>query len=396
MNRPTRRMDQKGLRILRANEYRVIRQAASSARTDAVYPPPAERGEAAPPTLIGGVNDQKIGKMDSGEREKSIAVDWLAGTIPFEKLDLLMSYLRAVTGLDPEYKNYGFHRYQASAIWEVFGIKVCWDLDEERRREHRNRIFVEVTGSGLRCFPVPSLYQFCRELSTKFWFKCTRLDLCFDDFEKIIGPEELFEYSKQDTVIGFKKVRDDFEYDTKGNFKGGTVGFGTRGKNGSGKYLKCYDKDLESEGRVNSIRWEVQFSKAKANEVFFNLAMSEDITDFATKIALFIGGSIDFIERNGRRRDPRDRLAFWEQILHHLGAAKLRGVDPDKSIETSMGWIESSVSPSLEKIRRAIGDDQYYEWLQEQLEGVKLRQSALDEIVVYQRVNGAPVASVPF
>lgn len=396
MNRPTRRMDLKGLKTLRANEYRVIQEAAVRTRPDAAWPSPGECGEAAPPTLIGGINTQNIGKMDAGEREQSIGVDWLAGTVPFERFDLLLSYLRSITGLDPDIRNYGFHRYQATALWEAFGIKVCWDLDEDRRREHRNRIFLEVTGSGLRCFPAASLYQFFRDLSTKFYFKSTRLDLCFDDYEKTIGPEEVLEHAKNGSVVGYRVFEDDFKYNNKGELQGGTVYFGLRGKNGSGKFTKCYEKELESKGEVKSIRWEVQFSKAKANEIFFNLAMAQDLTDFATQIALFIGGSIDFIERNGRRRDPRDRLAFWEQILHHLGAAKLRSAQPNKSIDTSMGWIETSVSPSLEKIRRAIGDDHYYEWLQNQLENATIRQRALNEIVVYQRMNGVPVDLVPF
>lgn len=67
--------------------------------------------------------------------------------------------------------------------------------------------------------------------------------------------------------------------------------------------------------------------------------MSSDLTDFATKLAMFIGGAIDFIERNGNRRDSIDRLAFWEQILDALGAAVVRNPKPDQSIETAMSWV---------------------------------------------------------
>ena len=177
---------------------------------------------------------------------------------------------------------------------------------------------------------------------------------------------------------------------------GDTVYFGTRGKDGAGKFLRCYDKELQSDGEVDSVRWEVEFSKERANKVFFALAMSLNITDFATNIAMFIGGSIDFIERHGKKLDTADRLAFWEQILDALGAATVRNPKADQSIETSMEWVETSVSPSLEKIRRAIGDDVYYEWLQEQLEGVEITKRAGDQIQTYQRVHGVPESEIPF
>ncbi len=177
---------------------------------------------------------------------------------------------------------------------------------------------------------------------------------------------------------------------------GETVYFGARGKDGAGKFLRCYGKDLESKGEVDSIRWEVEFSKERANIVFFQLAMSPDITGFATNLAMFIGGAIDFIECNGNRRDTRDRLAFWEQILDALGAAVVRNPKPDQSIETAMNWVEVSVTPSLEKIRRAIGDDHYYEWLQKQMESVELRKKAIEQIATYHRGHGVPESPIPF
>lgn len=396
MNRPTRRMDQKGLRILRANEFRVIQQAASRARTDAVYPPPAERGEAAPPTLIGGINSQNIGKMDAGDRKRSIGMDWLQGTIPFEKMDLLFSYLSALCGSEPEVYNHGFVGYQASAEWHPYGIKVMWDLDMSNRMRHGNRILLQIGGTGLGCFPVMSLHRFCKELCIRFFFKCSRTDLCFDDYEKIIRPGEVAEFADQGSYTGFRKHRPIIERKRNGELIGDSIYFGTRGKDGSGKFLRCYGKDLESDGEVDAVRWEVEFSKERANAVFFELAMSADVTEFASKLAMFIGGAIDFIERSGKRSDPIDRLAFWEQILDALGVAEIRCPKPEQSIETAMEWVEISVTPSLEKIRRAIGDDRYYKWLQKQMKSVELRKKALEQVATYQCVHGVPESKVPF
>ena len=217
---------------------------------------------------------------------------------------------------------------------------------------------------------------------------CSRTDLCFDDYEKIICPQEVDEFADQGSYKGFRKHKPIIERQRTGELLGDSIYFGTRGKNGAGKYLRCYGKDLESDGEVDAVRWEVEFSKERANAVFFELAMSSDVTEFASKLAMFIGGAIDFIEYNGKRSDPIDRLAFWEQILDALGAAEIRCPQPEQSIETAMEWVEVSVAPSLEKIRRAIGDDRYYEWLQKQMESVELRKKAVEQITTYHRVNG--------
>lgn len=397
MNRPTRRMDLKGLKTLRAHEFKVVQEAAVRAhRSSEVTSPNGERGEAAPPALVGGIDSQNIGKMDAGDRKRSIGMDWMQGTIPFEKMDLLFSYLSAMCGSQPERYNHGFLGYQAAAEWHPFGIKVMWDLDASNRIRHGNRILLQIGGTGLGCFPAVSLYRFCRNLCIKFFFKCTRADLCFDDYEKIIRPHEVVEFADQGSYKGFRKHRPIIERRRNGELLGETVYFGTRGKDGAGKFLRCYGKDLESKGEVDSIRWEVEFSKERANAVFFELAMSENVTEFASRLAMFIGGAIDFIERSGKRMDPMDRLAFWEQILDALGAAEVRSPRPEQGIESAMRWVEVSVSPSLEKIRRAIGDDRYYAWLQGQMEGVQLRKKAIEQVAAYHRVHGVPTPAVPF
>jgi hypothetical protein len=140
-----------------------------------------------------------------------------------------------------------------------------WDIDSSNRMRHGNRVLLQTGGTGLGCFPAPSLHRFCYDLCTKVWFKCSRNDLRFDDYEKIIRPDE--------------------------------------------------------------------------------------VANFPTKVAI------------------RD---------------------------SGMQWVEISVTPALEKIRQAIGDDRYYEWLQKRMESVELRKKAQDQITTYHRVHGSPMSSVPF
>jgi hypothetical protein len=384
-------MDRKGRKLLRAHEFRVLQHAASRTRPGAVSPPPGECGEAAPPTLLGGLNGKNIGKMDTGERKASIGVDWLQGTIPFERMDMLFDYLSEMCGTQPEIYNHGFMGYQCSAEWHPYGIKVLWDTDRTARDFHANRICIQLTGQSLAGFPPSSLMKFMYDMSVMFWLKCSRIDLSFDDFEKIVRPAEVTEYANQGSYKGFRKHRPVQEQRRNGELLGEGVYFGTRGKDGGGKYLRCYAKDIESEGKTDSIRWEVEFSKAKANRVFFDLAMATDLTDFASMIALFIGGAIDFVERgNSGKCNKLDRLAFWEQILHHLGAATVRCPEPDGSIDKTIVWFERSVYPSMEKVRKAVGDDALYQQLLDGMQHAVLSKLQLNQIRVYRNMHGDP------
>ncbi|MDF7809542.1 replication initiation factor domain-containing protein [Pontiellaceae bacterium B12219] len=388
MSRQSRRMDKQGLRILRAHEYEL---AVGRLCTDAVPPAPCTGGKAAPPSLIGGKNGKFIGKMDIGERKAAIGIDWLQGTIPFEKLQLVLEYLTNICGAGYEEKAYGLYGYQACAEFHPFGILVLWDTDQSRRKQHGDRICLQICGSGISCFPPDSLLRFMRDLSLKFWFKGSRIDLAFDDYEKIIMPLEVWKIAEQGSYSGFRKHG--IEGDTKrnGNDCGKTVRFGRRGKNGSGKYLRCYDKEKESKGEINSVRWEVVFSKASADKIFFDLAFATDETDLARKIGAYIGGCIDFIERseNGHINEL-DRLAFWEQIIHHLGKAALRCGRPEGSIETSMEWVESSVSPCLKKLRKALGDEAYLVWIEGHINKARLTEKAEGQVRAYYYQSGVP------
>jgi DNA relaxase NicK len=296
-----------------------------------------------------------------------------------------------MSGNPPEILNHGFLGFQCAAEYHPYGIKVMWDCDDQARKRHGNRVLLQLCGESLSQFFPSDLSKFLFDLSCEFWFKASRIDLSFDDFEKIIRPEDVNEYANQGSYSGFRKHKFIGGSSRSGTATDEGIYFGSRGKNGGGKFLRCYAKDIESDGETDSIRWEVEFSKEKANEVYFNLAMSESVEDLATKIALFIGGSIEFCERyESGKLDPFGKLAFWEQILHYLGAAVLRSPQKLTEIEDSMEWVEKSVAPSLKKIREAIGSEWYETWLRDQLDKVVLKQRALGEIFYYHIISGEP------
>ncbi|MDF7809651.1 replication initiation factor domain-containing protein, partial [Pontiellaceae bacterium B12219] len=268
-------------------------------------------------------SQEHLGRMDAGERKASIGIDWLQGTVPFEKMPLLTSYLNALCDTQAEFYNFGMMSFQACCQWHPFGIKMAWDLDEKNRKRHKDRILLVLEGSTFRDFTPINLFRFVKDMALKFSFKCSRIDLAFDDFEKIIEPREVLSYADQGFYKGFRFHDPHGRRMRNGELKGDGVTFGARG--GGGKYLRCYNKELESKGETDSIRWEVEFSKDRANAIFIELVNCFDLDEFACKISMFIGGSIDFAERMPCGKfNELDRLAFWEQILHYLGKAVIR------------------------------------------------------------------------
>ena len=71
-------------------------------------------------------------------------------------------------------------------------------------------------------------------------------------------------------------------------------------------------------------------------------------------------GSIDFIDRQGIHLDRLERFDFWKRITSIPGSLKLRNPKRIKPVEKAKIWIEKSVVPSIEMMRKAIGDEPFY------------------------------------
>ena len=347
-------------------------------------------GVAAPPTLIGGVNSQKINLK---KLERVLGIDWIQGTIANKYSEKVYDYLSKMCDCEPEIFDHGVLGFQRHAVWHPYGIVMAWDVDLRNKDIHHGKFLLQLGGEACGCFFDESIYQFCWDLCTKFAFKCSRVDLCFDDFERIKSPNEVYQEccaGEEKNYSGYRKHRFIDEERSTGEKSGETLYFGTRGKNGGGKFLRCYDKELESDGEINSVRWEVEFSKERANAVFFKIALSMTIEEFATNIAMLIGGSIDFIERKGKNLDRAERLPFWEKIVSILGEACIRNPRPIKTVEKCKAWMERCVFPSQSMMQEAFGDKKYYEWAEEQIEEATLSKLQRRVVSEYWGRNGKP------
>ena len=179
----------------------------------------------------------------------------------------------------------------------------------------------------------------------------------------MVSPGVVASAARSGQYTRFKKHSIIKKSRSSGDICGNTVYFGSRGKNGGGRFIRMYDKNLESRGLTNSYRWEVEFSKEKASSVVFELSCCDTLEQFVTLVASLIGGSIDFVNRKGKHLDRAKRLEWWQSIVDILGECTLSITKKKTTIDDVKQWVRVSVAPSLKMIQTALGDDDYADWL---------------------------------
>lgn len=215
----------------------------------------------------------------------------------------------------------------------------------------------------------------------RFW-KCTRLDTTIDDFEKKIRPGDLLAIAEKGNYAGFKhnghfdKITKkwiapciDYQQSTVCDSSGtvlwaGTIYFGSKQGN---KTLYIYDKFLQSEGKLDSVRWEARWKDEYADVRFRRILhhLREDPGDIANIIASMTTGAIDFIDRGhstAKRAAARvaecPRYAFWQEFLDALGSIRIAIAAPEVTAEKVVGWINYQVAVSLVALSKICGIDE--------------------------------------
>ena len=274
-----------------------------------------------------------------------------------------MGYCTEIDGQIPALHNYGRFRYDRQAFYSS-GLVVYYDSSEMRCRElHAGRFTVVMSGQVMRSLEVDH-YTLIKKLVGTFWLKATRIDLAFDDFERKIEPFDVAQYTNNGMYTRFRVHEPFFKKKRTGEYKSAGVAFGSRSKNGGGLYVRCYDKGIESKGEINSVRWESEFSKEKAQSVVFELYKTGSLDEMVSVIASLIGGSIDFVDRASAHLDRAKRLSWWQEILDILGSATFETSRRIKTVEKAQTWVECSVAPSLKMLQVALGREGFSEWLE--------------------------------
>ncbi len=303
-----------------------------------------------PPNVIRGVNSQT---------PNEVGIHWLRISIPRQHLSKMLAYLCVYFG-DSTKDGYALWSYDTRYVWPN-GASLNYDCDAERaERVHHGKATLDVPGKALDGIEQTDLHLFLLSLR-QFSPTCTRCDVFFDDYSRVNTPTKIHEITKRNDYSRFRQVHLKQSYATRKGVYSLThdeVDFGRRGQNGAGKYLRVYDKNLESDGKKNCIRWECEFSKKRAHKVFDKLSQVTSVEAFATLCGSLVAGSIDFIHRNGEKNIGRlEVYSFWERIKKLLGTVVVRVSVKTNDIEGMYKWVYRQVSPTMACLRDTFVDE---------------------------------------
>ncbi|MBA7518564.1 hypothetical protein ES705_10635 [subsurface metagenome] len=322
-----------------------------------------------------------VSPVSLSQLESCVGVHWLRISFPTKLLAVVVEFLKSVWG-DFDQDGFGLWSYDTRFSWSS-GVSLNYDEDQERsNRVHCGMMTLDCPGSSLDEMAALDL-QLMIEYFQLLGGKCTRIDIFFDDYKRIISPIDVYEIAKNGDYSGFKTYNRRERGDRKNGMTYDEIAFGRRGSFGNGAYLRFYDKYLESKGEFNCCRWEVEFTQKKADAVFSKLAQTcGNIDAFATLCGSLIAGCVTFVHRNGDPNIKRlERYSWWENILEILGDCLHVRIERKKdSLTGKIKWITQGVSPTLACLRNVfVNDKAFFRWLFDQCHEGESRMNPFTE-----------------
>jgi hypothetical protein len=127
------------------------------------------------------------------------------------------------------------------------------------------------------------------------------------------------------------------------------VNLGARGGSGSGRYVRVYDKGLETgEAAVGEWeRWEAELSDDCAETAADLICQSRDgAGDYIERIAL---GAVDFRVENGYAElARRPRCDWWMFFVEGLDLIRTMIARRRPALESAVRWLRGAVAPMLQ------------------------------------------------
>jgi DNA relaxase NicK len=311
------------------------------------------KGFGKPPVSNTGV------KQTETEPCVEVGIDWLAGTCHESRVGELQEFLAAFFSDEFSPGTCGVGFYQQS-VRSVLGIVI--GLYPYESSELRQDCYLSIPASVLDTISQESLLTLIKTLSSDFAFHYSRVDLKLDDYGKRITPSIAYETWKAGGISGFKT----HHWHSSGRYgqrSGDTLNLGRRGKNGGGKFLRIYDKGVQSGGKIQATRVELELSGKRAREFAQVIVLAcDDLETFREIIRCTICGAVDFVERDkSGRLDRSQRLSWWEAVIGDAARLRFSPVQVVQSIEKAKSWLAKQVAPTIATVLASF-NGQTEEW----------------------------------
>jgi hypothetical protein len=247
------------------------------------------------------------------------------------------------------------------------GVRLCHDDD-------RKEALLSVTGAGFHRLSLEAECRFVKAVMVDItmevdrWprFTATRVDVRFDDFARSVSYEEMWRIASEKRFGPFRSCVPHGMPES-----GWTFSFGLRGKKGCGHSFNVYDKNAESQGACNCIRFESSWYKERADSVLIMLGNAIDrggTDEYLKRCGSLVFGAMDFWEDG----EHTQHTAFWRELAAGYGTRRPMGPRKEIAGRTRLkGYIRHSVAPVLAALCDAedaeFGPGAGERWLQEVL-----------------------------
>lgn len=218
--------------------------------------------------------------------------------------------------------------------------------------------------------------------------KISRLDLCYDDFDyrNHFTPHD-FGYFAMTKRISTSTNKMQFISSTQ--TKGATFYLGARGGE---RYLRIYDKNYESKGVIDSVRYELQLKGAQANAIFNHVADGKQFC-FADLLSNMFNVVNEYdlddsdVSSSAMRMRKKNAgiLKEWDEFLDTIRKIPILNasdivvdrVKRQSSLDKSLQWFKKYVVPSLYLLKEVYGGDLILQEIDEAEDRLNKQQEAL-------------------
>lgn len=285
-------------------------------------------------------------------------VDWLSATFHQEHFGAIANFTQALFKDNLVEQKHGMGFYGRS--WRSPGGVVM--ASEPITGEGRTDAYLSIPGKtldSLRLEEQQDLFKYLLAHGANF----TRTDVKLDDFSKKLPLERVQDAVRAGNLAGFRAYRI-LESGKAGRSGGKTIELGRRGKHGTGKFLRIYDKSAESKGLTDSHRIEYEFSGERSQQVIETLAEAP-IEFWGQLMAGWINGNVAFVDRTkSTRLDRCPKLDWWEEFTTEFDKIKLAVTRARPTLEKAMKWLQKQVAPTLATVLVAMrGTERWDEFL---------------------------------
>ena len=161
---------------------------------------------------------------------------------------------------------------------------------------------------------------------------------------------------------------------------GYTVNIGKRGSYGSGRFLRVYDKGLQTKTEEPGawVRWEAELSQDCAQQFIEAFDAADDLYEVCLSHAF---GVVDFRDDPGKKLARRERCKWFKDLIGSVQTTRVKLSRTASTMHSKVRWLQRCVAPMLRTIQRVTGNE--LDRVVEQITGtVKTNQKYLDDVLV--------------